>query len=434
MLLRITDGTTTYYTLSGDGSTILGCTYAPVNGGDSESVAETALVVLEGTETAVRAVEDGVESILSLVRQREVMFAPYFYVEYRPSASGTVYRSKLLAGKVLRSENPARRRVESSTNAVELTVVWERENFWEETTEQEIYLSSNTQTERTGGVTVYNNDNATSSQNWGQAAANRVTGQVEAPVRLRLANASGADRFFTDFYLCNNVWSDPANLDAWLLGSEAVGGATFSWTGAVGHTTDAWIFPLSSTFLAKTQGRYFQVLVAFSSLSSGLYFKASVGMWFPSLPSYTAIDETNEFYNQYASMLVAMNRSLPMGPGGYGVVNSNLGLKISVRAAATGSATIDFVHVMPADNYRIIHQNGYALANGEALEDNGVDGGVYSILSGSRWPVMTPYGKALKVWPGRINRFHFLLNESGGFVSSRQMTMQAWYRPRWRVV
>lgn len=433
MLLRITDGTTTYYTLSGDGSTILGCTYAPMNGGDSESVAETVLVVLEGTETAVRAVEDGVESILSLVRQREVMFAPYFYVEYRPSASGTVYRSKLLAGKVLRSENPARRRVESSTNAVELTVVWERENFWDDTTEQEIYLSSNTQTERTGGVTVYNNDNAGSNQNWGQAAANRVTGQVEAPVRLRLANASGADRFFTDFYLCNNVWSDPANLDAFFLGSEAAGGATFSWTGAVGHTTDAWVFPLSSTFLGKTQGRYFQVLVAFSgSVSSNIYLKASVGLWIS--PIYTAIEETNEFYNQYGTQLVAMNRALPMGPGGYGVINNNLALKLSVRAAASGSATVDFVHVMPADNYRSVHQNGYSLANGEALEDNGVDGGVYSILSGSRWPVMTPYGEPITVWPGRVNRLHFLLNESAGFVAGRQMTMQAWYRPRWRVV
>jgi len=433
MLLRITDGTTTYYTLSGDGSTILGCTYAPTNGGVAETVAETGTVVLEGSESAIRAVEDGVESILGIVRQREQMFAPYFYVEYRPSGSGTVYRSKLVDGKVLRDENPARRRVESSTNAVELTVVWERENFWEETTESEIYLSSNTQTERTGGVTVYNNDNATSSQNWAQAAANRVTGQVEAPIRLRLANASGADRDFSEFYFCNNVWSDPANLNPFLLGASAVGGATVSWTGSIAHTTDAYIWNLSNTVLTKTQGRYFRILVAFTAMAGvGINVQASVGNWDGVF--FTEIENSGEIYAGSGKTLLLMTRPLPIAPGGYNLTSDWAALKLSFRSSASGSAGVDFVQMMPADNFRFIRQNGYATANGESVEDDGILGGTYHYnASGRKVALMTPYGQPIKVWPGRVNRLHFLEYETS-FVAGRQMTMQAWYRPRWRVV
>ena len=67
-------------------------------------------------------------------------------------------------------------------------------------------------------------------------------------------------------------------------------------------------------------------------------------------------------------------------------------------------------------------------------EDDGVLGGTYHYnASGRKVALMTPYGQPIKVWPGRVNRLHFLEYETS-FVAGRQMTMQAWYRPRWRVV
>jgi hypothetical protein len=40
----------------------------------------------------------------------------------------------------------------------------------------------------------------------------------------------------------------------------------------------------------------------------------------------------------------------------------------------------------------------------------------------------------LLVFPGTVNRMHLLFDEIDQFVAGRQMTVQAWYRPRYATV
>ena len=60
--MRITDGATTL-TLSGNG-TYLGATFFPSRAGGDERITETAVLILEGTEAAIRAAAGAVDSML----------------------------------------------------------------------------------------------------------------------------------------------------------------------------------------------------------------------------------------------------------------------------------------------------------------------------------------------------------------------------------
>lgn len=431
MLLQLTDGTTTL-TLSGAGA-YLGATYFPLamTDGETDTITESAVCVLEGTESAIRSATQAIEALLAAAERRTVSLGPRIYVQFRPTDTGDVFRSELLAGVLTWSEEPAKRRLGGTLNTVEVLVTWTRRPYWEGA-EVELYLSSSSQSERQGGVAVYNNDNA-GNTNWFQAAANRVVGALPAPLRVRLTNATGAALSTRNFYLCNNVLSAPTSADVWLLGSEAVAGATASWTGALTHNTQLFTFPLTTTLLTQTQGRRFRVLVACTSVPlspTGVYLRGAVGTWVS--PLFLPAAGWNE--EQYTVSELMDLGTFPLPAGGYNVGNAGAALSITARAATSGTITIDFVMLMATDSYRRLFQAGFTLPDGAAIEDNGVDGGAYYYSGGSRYTIMQSMSDPLLVFPGTVNRMHLLFDEIDQFVAGRQMTVQAWYRPRYATV
>ena len=421
MLLRLTDGTTTL-TLSGSGA-YLGATYFPTTQASGERITESAVLTLEGTEAAVRAAAGAVDTLLRYAPDAGERARPPLYVEFRPIDSGEVRRARVYGGFTNWSQLPAERFLGGSLNTVRLVATWERADGWQGA-EVELPLASGTQTERTGGVAVYNNDNATTSTNWAAVTAANVGGTRPAPIRLRITNASGGALQWETFHVGYNAFSAPGSADLWLLGSEAAGGASKSWSAGVTHSSLQWLFALSGTLLAQTQGRTFRVLAAFTSLSSSATLRASVGTYIN--PVYIAARAGGE-RNGVRELVDLGQFAIP--PGGYDTGNAGAALAITVRAAAGGSGVLDFVMLMPTDAYRKLEQNGFAAANGEALEVDDIDGGAWLLSGSNRLSIVRASGEGLRVFPGRDGRLYILFDEGANFVAGRQMTVQAWYRP-----
>ncbi len=416
MLLRLVSGGTTL-TLSGAG-TYLGVTYAPASDEAADRLSESFPLILEGTETAIRAAIDAVKQLLGGMTGAPV------YAEFRPADTGDILRSRVFGGEVDRSTVPIEFNLHAALNTVRATVTWERQ-AWYEGPEAEIPLASATQTERTGGTAAHNNDNA-GNPNWLAMAAANVKGQRPAPVRLKITNAAGGAVAWRNFFVGLNAYSSPASADLWLLGSEATGGAAATWAAGSTHGALRWLFALSPTLLGQAQGRTFRVLAAFTSITASANLRAAVGPYVGSV--YVPARIGGE--RLAARELVDLGE-FPIPPGGYAVSNAAAALAITVRSSAAGSATLDFVMLMPTDGYRRLSQIGYDTANGEAVVDDGIDGGAYLLSSSSRYPIIRAAGDALHVIPGRDQRIYILFDEDGGFVAGRTMTVQAWYRPRY---
>lgn len=442
-MLRITNGTTTI-TLSGDApNAILGCTYWPATGGGKE-ITETIPVILEGSEATVKATVQAITNLLREAEQADEATNYIVYLEFQATAAASVYRSEIKTGWANWDKEPVRHKLDSASNAVEAAVTLTRMNFWEGP-ELELALSTAAQSASTGGRTIYNNDNATSQNNYAQAAANQVQGDLPTPLKVRVTNAAGTGVGWRRFHLCNNVFSDPANADVWLLGSEAVGGASQSWgAGGITHTSQLYIFNLSATLLGQFRGRMARVLAAFTSATAGIYFKA--GMYTSFGGVYTPLRvRRSEVYNSDSSGISAFRLldlgQFPIPPGGYNAgAAGGAALIITARYPGAGSTNLDFINLMASDggddfnNFAHCEQLGYTTGNGDSIELDGIDGGAFSLFSGSRQPFIKLHTDYLYGWPGKVQRFHVLYDEGAAFTAGRQMTLRVFHRPRVRTV
>ena len=276
MMVRINSPASTPITLSLDATYgILGCTYWPTEGTE-DSVTETILVTVEGTEAVIKS---AVQYINSLLREAEMAgdtISYPVYLEFQATASASIYRSKIVSGMVQWDSEAVRHKLDNATNTVGISVIVTRLNFWEGP-EVEIPISTAAQAESVNGRIVYNNDNASSSNNYFQIAANRVIGDLPAPVKLRIAQYTGSAVSWRSFYVGNNVFSSPSSADVWLLGSEAFTSATATWgAGGITHSTLMFIFNFSNTLMTQTKGRMFRVIAALTSATAGMYFRAGI--------------------------------------------------------------------------------------------------------------------------------------------------------------
>ena len=420
MLLRITDGTTTL-TLSGSG-VYLGATYFPASQSGTERIGESVPVILEGTDSAIRAAVQDIQQLLRAAANRNKTLTARYFVEFRPVDSGDIFRAELFGGDANYSQAPAERSLYNTTSTVRVTVTWERAPRWEGP-EEELYLSSSSQSERTGGVSLSINDNA-GTPNWCGIASSRVKGTQPAPIRLRITNSSGSGLAWRNFYIGVNAYSSPGSADLWLLGSEATGGATSSWAAGTGHSALQWLIPLNATLLGQTQGRTFRVIGAFTSISATAAVRASVGPYVGGVFDFGRIGPERQNVGGVIDL-----GEFPLPPGGYNVANAAAALAITVRAAASGGGTLDFVMLMPTDSYRRLRQNAYTIPNGEAIEDDGVEGGTYWLSGSSRYPTLRSSGAPLMVFPERDQRIYIMADENGAWTAGRAITVRAWYRP-----
>ena len=421
MLLRITDGTTTL-TLSGSG-VYLGATYFPTSQANASRIAETVPVILEGTDSTIRAAVQDIQQLLRAAANRDKTLTARYFVEFRPVDSGDIFRAELFGGDANYSQAPAERSLYNATSTVRVTVTWERAPKWEGP-EEEMYISSSALSERTGGVTLSINDNA-GTPNWVGIASARVKGTQPAPIRLRITNSSGTGLAWRNFYIGNNAYSTPGSADLWLLGSEATGGATASWPAGTGHSALQWLIPLNATLLGQTQGRTFRVIGAFTSISATSAIRASVGPYVGGVFDFGRIGMERQ---NVGGVIDLGEFALP--PGGYNVANAAVALAITARSPSlSGGGTLDFVMLMPTDSYRRLRQNAYSIPNGDSIEDDGIEGGAYWLSGSSRYPTVRASGAPLAVFPERDQRIYIMADENAAWNAGRAITVRAWYRP-----
>lgn len=437
MNLRITDGTTTVNLNSTD--PVQGATYFPTapdfdeDAGYAAEVTETAEVLLSGTASSIRSTVTSIEQLFELARVRQrTKMGPRVYVEYQAVSGDDYYRSEILNGRVQWSQNPGARRLSDTTPKVQIGVHLRRRGWWEGALTQLSLTSSANGTPTTGYVTLYNKDDATASQtNWIGIASSQVDGSLPAPLKIEVAQADASARAWRDIYLANNAFADPGNMDPFLLGSEALSGATANWTGSSTHSVKRFVWQLGTTLLADTTGRYFRVLVApAASITSGSYVKAWVLAYVST--SYQTLWEGDEVLASGAEVLDL--GAMPLPPGGYDTALTNIALAISVRSETTGSMQVDFVQLTPADwgQYRHVVQLGYDTSQNDGLIDDGIEELTYynDAAAGTHFSIMRPYGMPLYVWPNRTQRLRVLINGGSGFAASWTMKAKAWYRPR----
>lgn len=427
-LLRISDGTTQVI-LTGD-SPILGVTYFPTAGTEAdETVAETAVVYLEGTESAIRSKLNTVKQLLYDAEHRDELLTPRVYLEKRETSTSTIYRTQLKGGEVQWSQIAGRHRLGSTLNAVEVAVIFTRLNYWEGSGEVELNLSTSTQAATTGGVDVYNNSNASGNQNFMGLAGSEVVGDLPAPIRLRILNNAGTTLSFRNFLISNNVFSAPGTMDPWLVSGDSIGGDSTTWSAGVDHTAFRYIFPLSATLLDQTKGRYFRVVACFNSLSSPANWRAGIYSDVGGL--YIPLRTTRELNNSLGFEMLDLG-ALPFPPGGNDVNTGSASLIITVRSTVGGSASLSWVQLMATDSFRRLEQLGYSIGVNGGPEDDGILGSVYSVSGSTKYPIMKGYYNPIKVWPNRAQQLTILFDEGTSFVIGRKLKVSAWYRPRVR--
>lgn len=398
MLLRITDGTTTV-TLHSDGgspsSGLFGARYFPRDPGAAETVTETAEVGFSGTTETVIATINSIEKLLNAAGQIDT------YIEY--SRNGlSIHRSPIVGGRVVWSDDRAKRQIYGAGDTVgEISVVWERANYWEANSDSTI----GSFTVKNGIASPYNGVTLTT-----------VNGNLPSPVKVKVYNGNGVEIDARNYYLSMDSFAGMTGTEH-LFSSGAV-----SWAGAITHATLMWIMPLTSTFLTKNAGDDVQVVAAFSSLSMGIYMRASLYMVRDGL--YVPIQHSGERY--IVSKLVNLGSlSIPT------VANSGLALVLSVYSPTAGSGTLAFAQLTPADGAVWLDLAGYGWKSAESVVEDGLYEHAYVESGSDLLNLVRRSGGPLYAWPGRTNRLFLLFDEgSGAYDGTRDATLIVTHRPR----
>ena len=429
--LSITDGTNTV-SLSTSG--VILTEYIPVASGGVEyeplryeTVTESCRIVLNGGSEATNAATiTTLGQLFERARRRQRINAGVrVYVQLQMSSDASVWRSELLDGRI----EPQHETMDMwSTKTPPLTISWERQGFWEGERTALTMTSSVTSPGTTNEVTLYSNDDGTPTQtNWVRIADVYITGSLPAPLEIHLKMAaSGMTQ--PRAMISNLVFVGPEELDPFEYGSQAENGAQGDWTGS-GITDLVWIWELLEDDVAVMGGHLMRIIVVFTGSVSGIDVRPVVYAYASGSYQTLYVGQWTRVNGQYVDLA-----AVPIPPGGYDATGGDVALGLSVRHTATGNATIDFIQMTPAGDglYRVLEQVGFQTAANDKFVDDPVNGIAYIQESGSNnhQPIVYPRYMPLHVWPSRDNELRVLLAELNNFTPGRQLTMQAWYRPR----
>lgn len=435
MGLRFTDGVTT---VDLGASPWLGVTYAPTAGAfDEPRVTESAVAVLEGSATAIRAAVNALDALLHAAWRRQKRTNARVFVEFRPLDSDSYFRAEVFDGTVNWSSNPARRRLTGTTNTVEVAVSFTRVNGWDGA-EVELQLSTSNQAAATGGRSIVNHDDGgTGHDNWVQIASSQVAGDLPGPCRVQLTNTVGANRTYPKMVLALNALSDPSafvhvlEAESRLSGGTVASDATASngqvvSLAHVGSSSTTLVWSLSSAQMQRSRGRLFRLLSRIVGVS---------GSW-TVLPEVRAANGTSVLWrgdlvtlpSQYGGLIDLGAVGLP--PGGYSA--SYGGVTLALTFTGLGLAEVDFVQLTALDGYRALKMLG-PCGNNEAVVDDAAEEMAYVLSGSSVLPYVSAVGKPLLLWPGLTQRL-IVLAETGGspdpMTIDDSWTVRVWHRPR----
>ncbi len=409
---------------------------------EKDLVTETVRLWVWGeTGADVQAKIATIEQFLELsTRRQKTRTGDRGYLHLRLTSDSETWRSEVVSGQVQADQDALRT---WDANGAEVVMVVTRRYWWETKVERELPLDNTSAgSKATGGVTIYNHDDATAGHdNWVDVAAVDVAGSLPAPARIRLTNSYGSAIFYSNFYQSNNAFHAPTAFTHVLEGEAAAGANTVvdanssngnfgraPWTTSIVHTLNLFTWTLSNVFLAATGGGFFRVLVRFATtpptnIELQLHVKTTISpvlsLW--DGPKMTATGN-----------LLQDLGVVQLPPGVAGTNFFGLGLVLTAAFTGTNQLDIDFVQLTPANSTRWFKQIGYQIPNGDSIENNGPEDRVYEIdaATGQQSHLYEVYSGVLYVWPNRDQRFIFLHDHATGMLIAHTGTVRIYYRPR----
>lgn len=442
--ISLTDGTTTVnlYDLSNTFIVAEGWEMAtPGVGKEAEpEIADSLDLLIQATsaanlQTAVRNLEG---LLVTADRRQRTGLGARVFLQVQFDGEASAWRSEVLAGKLELPQAPDQWGALKIEGVLGIT----RRNYWEGPRTQ-IALTNGNGTNNTAGLTIYNHDDGdATNDNYLQIAAAAVTGAMPAPLEIELENTSGGSVNFSNIYLANNVFADPANLTHIIEGESrdsgygsivangASSGGNYNEVSFTPASAGVMLYSLAAAQLQKMAGRWFRLLARFHFLSGDAIVQARI------------MDSTGTRI-LYAGPEVQPNSgalyhlydlgALPFPPGGYstGWGALKLSLRFSTGVAGTSTADLDFLQLTPTDSFRHLRMFTYPVPNNDLVVDDGIEGLAYVSLSAAPAPLVAPRGAPLMVYPGVLQRVYVLADEQNNAVNiARTWAVRMWYRPR----
>ena len=429
MFLALTDNTTSV-TLS-ETAPVRGCTYfpsAPASGQDAGDITETAVVNLNGSESAIRAVVNAVEMLFDAAARQDGIHRAF--VAYRPvNTDGTLYRSEVLSGRVEWSSNPGLRRIGDTSPFVQVAVIWTRRPFWEAVEEADAGTVHMTNGDVAGSLLGYwvgpaapptystppaadQGDNAYNAGEW-----TNLVGVLPTPAHLRITNESGAAIAVKRVFVANDVY---ARFDG--AQHQMDGGGAVTWTGASTHATPRWTLTPTAAQIAKlVAGGGVRLLAVMTSVEPGAYLRAMVQQvaGAEALPAWTGPEarmETGRFVYDLGYV------QMPPGVTTF----ADWRIVLSVYSTLGGTAQVDFLQFCPGRDLIVLESAGVSWANGVAINWWGDER--YAALAGYH-ASLRGVGQLL-LQPARPNRLMVLVEGTTGVNTTAKLAVQVGYRPR----
>ena len=427
--------------LNGAGVTgaVRGARLLPANGA-GETLEEPIELVLEGTSAEI---ETAIESIGRLVDQARQgaggVVGSWGYLEVKLAAGGVIWRSKIVDGWPVYSQEGAGQRARGRMG---VTLHLVRANWWEGP-ESALALTNLHGTNVTTGLTITNHEDGAHANSVNIGAAS-LLGDLPAPARIELSVTTAET---------GTVWaglnqdSDPTNLkvnypaEAAGAGSGvtmtvltdglyASGGSAkrFAWTGT--GITGLVRFTLSAADLARMGGRPFRGVLRFYSQPAG-----NVWAWWRLLYVAGVTEVIWEGPGQYLSDLMVV-QDLPglfLPPWGVpaGASAPGLTLELAGQSPTAGAHQIelDELYLFPMDGWR---KYAPVIKQWTGLSVNDDSGRDLVQAVGVAMQGHAAEGPGFWLKPGKAARLTFLIGQRLLANIAVVATVKVFYRPRRR--
>lgn len=405
-----------------DGGEIPGATY--------RNVTQTIELLFIGASTsALQSLMRSVENLLYLARRRQQTKAgARVYIQIQLDNEASTWRSEILNGAVRLSEEALQQWINKKPEA---QLIITRRFYWEGP-EEELQLSTSSQSAATGGRTIGNADDS-SRDNWVLIASSQVGGVLPTPVKLVLTNTTGGNVGYRNFYIGVNAYSDPGTFNHILEGESrqsgygtitADSGCSNGNYNSYGFTNTGEIrWDLSSTLLQDTQGRWFRLLARFYGWSgTDIYVQPRIKEVNGNIPLWTG-DEVK--LGSSGSQIVDLG-AVPLPPGGYQAAWAAHVLALTVRATGSATLNVDFVQLTPLDSYQQVAQRGNNIVNNGTITFDNIEGLVHA--GGSA--IYSPKAGPLLVFPNVMQRIIVLQDTGSASSISQTFSVRAYIRER----
>ena len=453
--LSITDGTTTVTLTSGNQYL---SKYAPETSFSGEDLREKVTVGFTGAtiDTALTTIRS-VSALLEQARRwDEYKTGARVFVNFDPGATGTSYRSLLRGGNINLNDKTLKEHWGSRN--LELEIEWTRQGFWEGA---ETALSMTSFATALNTTVTINNKSDTDMGNYVTiASTDIVLGDLPAPMKLTVTNASPTSDGFadiTDLYVFHNVDSGPSTFTHFIEGESStdITGTTDTVSSNYAYAALSWAtqidtllarYTISNTRVDAMAGGRFAVIAAqtpsVSASTDTKYF--SVRLTTTTFDAHEYISPktqiSNDGNNYYTFIdVIRVPPSLQTE-----TTFDSVYLELYGYAPSTDTHTypLDYLMLAPvsADSgWLRVRFAGASVSDGVVYNEktvvNEYDGSTYVLSTGNlKKAVVALYGGPILLIPNKTQRLYFLANVPSHNIRIQAMTVSISYRPRYRAL